>query len=386
MHPVRCRLFCGAVVAASLAFLDFSCDAQPCPKRSSRLVKPSDRSARTAIPAPANQVLTPAGLQVELPKMRPQAIALSPNGKLLVTAGKTPELVVIDPASGTILQRVGLPSGKNTEVSPESVPAEILRPDKEGQLSFTGLVFSPDGTRVYLADVRGAIKVFGVRGDGKVVGLFPIPLPAASPAGRGSEIVAGMAVSPDGKRLYAGAERIRPAGRAGGQQWKDRPAVERWSQPFDVALAGRKVYVSNWGGRRPEAQSLTGPAGREALVRVDPVRHIASEGSVSVIELDKKNERSEVRGAESELLTGLHACAIAASPNGRWVVVANAGSDSLSVIDSHTDRIVETICARQNPADLWGATQRPRLRQSWQPVVRVQRHTERGGGVRFQAR
>ena len=46
---------------------------------------------------------------------------------------------------------------------------------------------------------------------------------------------------------------------------------------------------------------------------------------------------------------------MAASPNGRWVVVANAGSDTLSVIDTRTDQIVETICARQNPADLFGA-------------------------------
>src|SRR5208282_4732205 len=57
----------------------------------------------------------------------------------------------------------------------------------------------------------------------------------------------------------------------------------------------------------------------------------------------------------SELLTGLHASAMALSPNGRWLVVANAGSDTLSVIDTRTDKIVETICARQNPGDLFGA-------------------------------
>src|SRR6266436_9808476 len=44
---------------------------------------------------PVNQMLTPAGLQIELPGLRPQALALSPDGKLLVTAGKTHELVVI---------------------------------------------------------------------------------------------------------------------------------------------------------------------------------------------------------------------------------------------------------------------------------------------------
>ena len=43
------------------------------------------------------------------------------------------------------------------------------------------------------------------------------------------------------------------------------------------------------------------------------------------------------------------------SPNGRWLVVANAGSDTLSVIDTRSDRVAETICARQNPADLFGA-------------------------------
>jgi len=37
---------------------------------------------------PVNQMLTPAGLQIELPGLRPQALALSPDGKLLVTAGK----------------------------------------------------------------------------------------------------------------------------------------------------------------------------------------------------------------------------------------------------------------------------------------------------------
>ena len=55
--------------------------------------------------------------------------------------------------------------------------------------------------------------------------------------------------------------------------------------PFDVVLAGKKIYMSNWGGRRPDAGSVTGPAGRGTRVRVD-ARSIASEGSVTVIDLD----------------------------------------------------------------------------------------------------
>jgi YVTN family beta-propeller protein len=82
-------------------------------------------------------------------------------------------------------------------------------------------------------------------------------------------------------------------------------------------------------------------------VRVDPVRYIASEGSVSVVDLDY--------GDQTEILTGLHASALALSPNGRYLVVANAGSDTLSVIDTRNDQIVETIQARQRPGDPFGA-------------------------------
>src|SRR3954451_5979528 len=111
---------------------------------------------------PANQILTPFGKQLELPGMRPQAIALSPDGKLLVTAGKTHELVVLDPGTGEILQRVALPSNDDSYPAPEIVSEQILRPDTDGQLSFTGLLFSPDGSRIYLSNVQGNLKVFCV--------------------------------------------------------------------------------------------------------------------------------------------------------------------------------------------------------------------------------
>jgi YVTN family beta-propeller protein len=51
----------------------------------------------------------------------------------------------------------------------------------------------------------------------------------------------------------------------------------------------------------------------------------------------------------------LHASALALTPNGRHLVVANAASDTLSVLDTRTDRLIETIWTRQTPADLFGA-------------------------------
>ena len=304
---------------------------------------------------PANQVLTPAGSQVELPAMRPQALALSPDGRLLVTAGKTHNLVVLDPQSGKVLQQVPLPSEKQVEPTPKAVSEHILQPDKEGQVSFTGLAFSPDGSRIYLANVDGSIKVFGVEKDGIVAGLFTIPLPPANAPRRKPEIPAGLAVSRDGKRLYVA---LNLSNRLAELDTVTGKVLRIWNvgvEPYDVVLVGHKAYVSNWGGRRPDANSVTGPAGHGTLVRVDPVRFIANEGAVSVIDLSAGGSESNVQSPKSEVLTGLHACAMAVSPNGRWVVVANAGSDTLSVIDTRDDRVTETICARQNPADLFGA-------------------------------
>ena len=202
-----------------------------------------------------------------------------------------------------------------------------------------------------MANVNGDIKVFGVGPDQKVSPLFSIALPPANAPKRTNEIPAGIAVSRDGKKIYVAgnlSNRLIELDAATGK------VLRMWDvgvAPFEVVLGKNKIYVSNWGGRRPDANSVTGPAGRGTLVRVDD-RSIASEGSVSVIDL---SPNLEPRTSNVELLTGLHACAMALSPNGKFLVVANAGSDTVSVIDTRADKIVETICARQNPADLFGA-------------------------------
>ena len=325
--------------------------------------EPVSRGTTNRQYTPVNQILTPAGVQVELPGMRPQALALSPDGKLLVIAGKTHELVVLNPA-GQILQRVPLPAEGSVDLAAAPVTDQIQQPDKEAQVSFTGLVFSPDGTRIYLANVNGSVKVFRVEPPGTISGLGTIPLPSANVRGRKADIPAGLALSRDGKKLYVVLNFGNRLAELDAANWRLLRVWEVGVAPFDVVLVGTKAYISNWGGRRPEPGSVTGPAGRGTLVRVDPVRHISNEGSVSVIDLapNETPDRSAASPAtavlgkaRAEILTGLHASAMALSPDGRWLVVANVGSDTLSVIDTRTDLVTETIWARQNPADLFGA-------------------------------
>jgi hypothetical protein len=279
--------------------------------------------------------------------MRPSALALSPDGKLLITTGLTNQLVVLDPANGTLRQRVPVP--RVNPLTPETKDVGTHPLDEKSQLSFTGLTFSPAGSRLYLADVTGHINVFGVQPDHTVVPLFSLPLPPANAPLRREEIPAGLAVSPNGKKLYVAgnlSNRLLELDATTGQ------LLHAWDvgvAPYDVVLAGPKIYVSNWGGRRPDPTSLTGPAGLGLRVRVDS-QSLPSEGSVTVIQLN-----STFLPTTNEILTPRHPSALTLSPNHRWLIVANTGSDNLSVIDTRNDQIVETICARQNPGDPFGA-------------------------------
>lgn len=300
---------------------------------------------------PVHQRLTPAGQQIELPGLRPQALALSPNGGWLVIAGNAPELLIANPETGAILEHVPFPSSR-TESHPGPVSSHILAPDEKAQLSYTGLIFSPDGTRIYLASVNGTIKVFAVASGGKVHGIDSFSLPPANAPRREIEIPAGLAISRDGKRLYVALNLSNRLAEMDAQMGQVLRTWDVGVAPYDVVLTGSKVYVSNWGGRRPDAQSTTGPAGRGTRVRVDSTRYIANEGSVSIINLNDAATQTPT----NELLTGLHASALALSPDGRCLVVANAASDTLSVIDTRKDQIVQTIWARQNAGDLFGAS------------------------------
>src|ERR1035438_2575204 len=130
MYLAQRRLLNALVLGTILASIQSVCRGQARPDLQFTTREAVGQIGVNRYYTPANQILTPAGIQVELPGMRPQAIALSPNGRLLVTAGKTHDLVVIDPATGKIVQRVPLPSDSNSDLTPDSVADEILHPDR----------------------------------------------------------------------------------------------------------------------------------------------------------------------------------------------------------------------------------------------------------------
>ncbi|MGE3171725.1 MAG: alkaline phosphatase family protein [Planctomycetota bacterium] len=297
---------------------------------------------------PVNQTLTPHGTFVDLPGLRPIVLALSRDGERLYTAGKTSELLVLDPVTGAVRQRVPLPSEQQSRPAGAQSDRE-LDPDTRGQASYTGLCVADDDRTIWLSNVRGSIKVFAVGDDGAVTPSHTLPVPDANAPRRRAEIPAGICASPDGARLWVCGNLGNWLYELDARDGRMLRAVEVGTAPYDVVRSGELLFVSNMGGRRPEPGDLVGPAGRGTTVRVDPVRHIASEGSVSVVDLGTFAVRAETR-------TGLHAGALAVSPDGRFVVCANAGSDTISVLDARDGTLVDTIWARSTPSDLLTAS------------------------------
>jgi YVTN family beta-propeller protein len=304
------------------------------------------RSGGDTTVLPVNQIVTPVGLQVELPGLRPQVLALSPDGRMLATSGKTNEIVLLDPASGEILGRVRPPADGAVRPAGDDDSDRNLKPDGQAIQSYTGLVFAPDGRRLYMSNVHGSVKVFAVR-DATVVPSYSIQLPPANAPERARDIPSGLAVSADGRRLYVCgnlSNRLFEIDAATGDVLR---TFDVGVAPYDVVLVGDRAFVSNWGGRRPGAGDLTGPAGKGTRVRVDPVRHIASEGTVSIVDLGTDAVR--------EVLVGLHASALAVAPDGRHVVCANSAGDTLSILDTATGDVLDTVWTKRTPADLYGA-------------------------------
>src|SRR6185295_9382065 len=119
--------------------------------------------------------------------------------------------------------------------------------------------------------------------------------------------------------------------------------------PYDVVLAGDKGYVSNWAGHLPEPGDKTGPSGIATRIRVDARTNIAADGTVSVVDLAAGRQLRQID-------VGLHPSGMTLSPDGRYLCVANANSDTVSIIDTTTDKVSQTLSTHApNAPKLFGS-------------------------------
>ena len=117
--------------------------------------------------------------------------------------------------------------------------------------------------------------------------------------------------------------------------------------PFGAAInaAGTVVYVSNWGGRLAKAGDSTATTGiadpdepqkRPQDVVVIDSRGIAATGTVTRIDAKAGKATAEIR-------VGLHPTAILWDEPRNRIFAANSNDDSVSVIDTSTNKVTRTI-------------------------------------------
>ena len=262
---------------------------------------------------PTNQRLTPAGFQVGFPG-RPVDLVLGPKERYLYIKNKS-DIVVIRINDRAIMQTL---------------------PMKKGGNSFVGLLLSKDGKKLYTSDARQRVWEATISKDHIL--NWSREFDFEGPKGRGNAVPAGMAFSPDGKSLLVCLSRNNSLGVVNLSD-KTYYEIPVGIAPYTVLVhPSGKIYVSNWGGRRPQKGEPTAEtSGSQVLV--NPKTGIASSGTISIVDLAKNKEVGSIPVC-------LHPSGMAFSHSKNFLFVANANSDTISVINTKTDSVVEAFSVR----------------------------------------
>jgi YVTN family beta-propeller protein len=119
--------------------------------------------------------------------------------------------------------------------------------------------------------------------------------------------------------------------------------------PYGITQANNKLYITNWAGSVPDKSDRNVAGVPWGSAKVDPKTGATREGTISVFE-PKSGKLLK------EILVGLHPNDIISAPDEKFVYVANANSDEISVINTSTDVVSETISVRLGDEDnpYWG--------------------------------
>jgi YVTN family beta-propeller protein len=280
-----------------------------------------------------NQTLTPAGKMIDLGSpVRAKFLALNPNGKTnsgaVLLMGSPQPIIVFNTDTGQILQRFLPTSLKGAE----SVAS------KAG--SFTGVTYSADGKNLFFSQDDNHVVVAnvdpktGLVTNGQSVELPPPP-PGRPYHNAKSINPGGIAVSEDGTHAYVA---LNAANTLGVIDLSVSPAkltaqIPVGNAPNSVVIHGKYAYISNEGGRPATSEDFTNDSDGTPIV-VDRKDAFAITGTVSVVDLTAGKEVKTIQ-------VGLHPAGMIIS--GADLYVANAYSDSLSIVNIQKNEVLRTI-------------------------------------------
>ena len=345
MNAFKPRLAAVSVTVAISALLaGFGLAHSYTPAPAVRTVTLPDLPDGTGTRLPNGWRLTPAGTHIPLPGDLPLKMLFSPDGKyLLVNTGgyHNHSVSVVDPQTGTVVSSVDV--------------------DKD----WAGLCFDPSGHTVYVAAGQGltaeeladvvkggatARRIASMQESVQRLGyangmLTPQPaLPVPFLAGK-ERWTGGLAAGRDGSLYLAEVEGDTIYKLAGSPAAVQAQAKVGY-HPYTVVLSpdGRTLAVSNWGA---ESVSLLNASDLKETARIDVGSHpnemvwakdgrlfVANAGSnsVSIIKNGVVTETVKTSLSPTDLV-GSTPDALAVSPDGRRLYVANADNNDVAVVD-----------------------------------------------------
>ena len=260
------------------------------------------------------QLVRPAGKTLEFTG-RPVALVASPDGTR-VYAKDNRGLVVIDAATWTVVQE--------------------LKFTKSGG-SMTGIAVSKDGSRVFATNAESKFEEATRGEDGTLswtrhTTILPREGKNSYPCG-----IALDTMNPD--LAYVAISRNNTLATIELSTGKVLRETTVGTAPFEVRLSPdcSVAYVSNLGGRLPAPGEKAAESSGTPVV-VD-ARGIVASGTVSVVDLKANVEVVQIE-------TGLLPCDLALTADGHTLYVANANSDTVSVIDTASRRVTRTLDVR----------------------------------------
>jgi YVTN family beta-propeller protein len=280
----------------------------------------------------SHQVVTPAGVVARLEGARPKDLALSPDGATVAVLAQG-RVAFYDAETG---------AGRGAPVT-------------VGAVGPLGVAWAPDGRAVYasLADGKVARLTPGAEGTwGKsaefaidTVGPNGAPDVAAGTQGRGAQRgdpqVTGLAVSPDGKRLYVGLGIRNAVAVVALPDGRVERSIPVGVAPYHLTLSrdGSRLFVADRGGAAPAGDSEAAAPSAGTMVRVDPKTDAARGGAVSILD-------TAALTVTAHVAAGRQPSGMACSADGRTLYVACSDDDTVAVVDVARGAVTGTIPLR----------------------------------------
>ncbi len=295
----------------------------------------------SAMLLPNGWMLTPEGKQIPVSDL-PMNMELSKDGRfLLVTTNGNgeQEVDIIDVQSQQTLQKITV------------------------KKSWLGLAFAPDGKRFFVSGADdNEVLVFNFD-NGKATEAGKILLGSkefhaldnaqrnrARTAGRGEfAFPAGLAATPDGKRLYVAENLTNKVAVVDLSNNQVLTKISVGEYPYDCTISndGKRVYVSIWGAR---SIAVIDPATNQVIGNIQTGDHPndleltrngktlyvanANSNTVSVIDTAQMKEIEAINTAlHPKSPIGSTPNAVALSPNERMLYIANADNNNIALVD-----------------------------------------------------